>query len=111
MTSWGDEEVPSNYGKDSMDDINKHKAVYNCVGPELFHVGGQRGTSTSPMRMARKHRHTFLSDTFSVGALPKNVYHKDLTPPLFQLNSDPNGLKMRFEVALDSLTKTNPTEM
>jgi hypothetical protein len=45
-----------------------------------------------------------------MGALAKKIYHKDLTSPLFQLNSDPNGLKMRFELALDSLTKTNPAE-
>jgi hypothetical protein len=110
MTSWEDEDVPSNYGKNSMDEMNKHKAKYNCVGHELFHVRGQRGTSISPMRMARKHRHTFLSESFLVGALAKKIYHKDSTSPLFQLNRDPNGLKMRFEVALDALTKTNPAE-
>jgi serine/threonine protein kinase len=110
MASWGDEDAPSNYGKDSVDEMNKHKAQYNCAGPELFHVRGQRGTSTSPMRMARKHRHTFLSESFSVGALAKKIYHKDSTSPLFQHNRDPNGLKMRFEVALDALTKTNPAD-
>jgi serine/threonine protein kinase len=110
MTSWGDEDAPSNYGKDSVNEMNKHKAKYNCVGPELFHVRGQRGTSTSPMRMARKHRHTFLSESFSVGALAKKIYQKDSTSPLFQLNCDPNGLKMQFEVTLNALTKTNPAE-
>jgi hypothetical protein len=110
MASWGDEDAPFNYGRYSVDEMNKHKAKYNCAGAELFHIQGQRGTSTSPMRMARKHRHTFLLKSFSVDALAKKIYHKDLTSPLFQLNSDPNGLKMRFKLALDALTKTNPTE-
>ena len=110
MASWGDEDAPSNYGKDSVDEMNKHKAKYNCAGPELFHVRGQRGTSTSPMRMARKHRHTFLSESFSVGALAKKIYQKDSTSTLFHLNRDPNGLKMRFELALEALTKSNPAE-
>ena len=93
-----------------MDEMNKHKAKYPCVGPELFYVRGQRKTSTSPMRMARKHRYTFLLESFSVGVLAKKIYLKDSTSPSFQLQRDPNGLKMRFEVALDALTKTNPTE-
>jgi hypothetical protein len=83
MALWGVEDAPSNYGRDSMDEMNKHKAKYNCAGLELFHVRGQRGTSTSPMRMARKHRHTFLSEFFSVGALAKKIYHKDSISPLF----------------------------
>jgi hypothetical protein len=110
MASWGDEDAPSNYGKESVDEMNKHRIKYNCAGPELFHVRGQRGTSTSPVRMARKHRHTFLSESFSVGALAKKIYARDSTSSLFQLNSDPNGLKMRFEIALDALTKPNPAE-
>jgi hypothetical protein len=93
-----------------VDEMKNYKAKYNCVGPELFHVRGQRGTSTSPVRMARKHRHTFLSESFSVGALAKKIYAKDSTSPLFQLNRDPNGLKMWFELILDALTKTNPAE-
>jgi hypothetical protein len=54
--------------------------------------------------------HTFILESFSVGALAKKIYHKDSTSPLFQLNSDPNGFKMRFELALDALMKTNPAE-
>ena len=45
-----------------------------------------------------------------MGALAKKIYQKDSISPLFQLNRDPNGLKMRFEVALDELRKTNPSE-
>jgi serine/threonine protein kinase len=110
MVSWEDEDAPSNYGRDLVDEMNKYKAKYNCAGLELFHVRGRRGTSTSPVMMARKHRHTFLSESFSVGALAKKIYAKDSISPLFQLNSDLNGLKMRFELALDALTKTNPAE-
>jgi hypothetical protein len=110
MASWGDEDAPSNYGRDSVDDMKKHREKYNCAGPELFHVRGQRGTSTSPVRMARKHRHTYLSESFSVGVLAKKIYAKDAASPLFQLNSDPNGVMMRFELALDQLTRPNPAE-
>ena len=110
MASWGDEDAPSNYGRDSVDDMKKHREKYNCAGPELFHVRGQRGTSTSPVRMARKHRHTYLSESFSVGVLAKKIYAKDAASPLFQLNSDPNGVMMRFELALEQLTRPNPAE-
>jgi hypothetical protein len=58
MTSWRDDDTPSNYGRDSINEMNKHKTKYNCAGPELFHVRGQCSTSTSSVRMARKHRHS-----------------------------------------------------
>jgi hypothetical protein len=45
-----------------------------------------------------------------VGALAKKIYAKDSSSPLFQLNCDPHGLKMRFEIALDALTEPNPAE-
>jgi hypothetical protein len=33
MASWGDEDAPSNYGKNSMDEMKKHREKYNCAGP------------------------------------------------------------------------------
>ena len=88
----------------------KHKEKYNCAGPKLFHVRGERGTSLSPMRMARKHRHTYLSESFSMGAVTKKIYHHDSTSNLFQQNWDPNIVMRRFEVGLDALTNTDPAE-
>ena len=108
MATWTNEEAPSNYGRDSEEEMVKHKEKYNCAGPELFHVRGKRGTSRSPMRMARKHRHTYLSESFSVGTLAKKIYRHDSTSNLFQQNRDPNGVKMRFEQALDDLTRLDP---
>ena len=101
MASWSDKDAPSNYGRDTLEEMNKHKLKYNCAGPELFHVRGQRGTSLFPMRMAWKHRHTFLSESFSVSALAKKIYQKDSTSNLFYQMS---------EVDLDALTKSDPGE-
>ena len=65
------EEASSNYGKESTEAVEKHKEKYYSAAPKLFHVQGKRGTSQSPVNMARKHKHTFLSESFSVGALAK----------------------------------------
>ena len=86
MATWTNKEAPSNYERDSLEELVKHKEKYNYVGPELFHVRGERGTSLSPMRMARKYRHIYLSESFSVGALAKKIYNHDSTSNLFQQN-------------------------
>ena len=110
MATWTNKEAPSNYRRNSLEELVKHKEKYNCVGPELFHVRGERGTSLSLMRMAWKHRHTYVSESFSVGALTKKIYHHDSTSNLFQQNWDPNVMMMQFEVGLDALTKINLAE-
>ena len=71
------EEAPSNYGKESTEAVKKHKEKYYCTAPELFHVQGKQGTSQSPIRMAHKHKHKIYSESFSVGALAKKIYHHD----------------------------------
>ena len=43
MATWTNEEAPLNYGRDSLEELVKHKEKYNCAGPELFHVQGERG--------------------------------------------------------------------
>ena len=86
MATWTNTEASSNYGRDSLEELVNHKEKYNCVGPELFHVQGEQGASLSPMRMARKHRHTYLSESFSVGALARKIYNHDSTSKLFQQN-------------------------
>ena len=86
MATWTNKEAPSNYGRDSLEELVKHKEKYNCAGPKLFHVRGEQGTSLSPMRMARKHTHTYLSESFSVDALAKKIYNHDSTSNLFQQN-------------------------
>ena len=111
MSTWMNEEAPSNYGKESTEAVAKHKEKYYCAAPELFHVQGKRGTSQSPVRMARKHKHTIYSESFSVGALAKKIYHHDATSNLFQCTPDPNSTKVRFELALNELTRVDPTEI
>ena len=97
MATWTNEGAPSNYGRDSLEELVKHKEKYNCTGLELFHVRGERGTSLSPMRMAQKHRHTYLLESFLVGALTKKIYHHDSTSNLFQQNRNSNVVMRRFE--------------
>ena len=88
-----------------MEAVEKHKEEYYYTAPELFHVQGKRGTSQSLVRMAHKHKHTIYSESFSVGALEKKIYHHDATSNLFQHTPDPNNTKVWFELALnDCLT-------
>ena len=110
MSTWMNEEAPSNYGKESMEAVAKHKEKYYCVAPKLFHVQGKWRTSQSPVRMARKHKHTLHSESFSVGALAKKIYHYDSTSNLFQKTPHPNSTKVRFELALNELTRVDPTK-
>ena len=107
MSTWIKEEAPSNYGKESMEAMEKHKEKYNCAAPELFHVQVKRETFQSLVRMACKHKHTFLSKFFYVGALAKKIYHHDRASNLFQRNPDPNSVKVRFEQALNELTRVD----
>ena len=86
MSTWINEEPPSNYGKESTEATKKYKKRYKCAAPELFHVQGKRGTSQSPVRMVRKHKHTIYSEPFSVGALAKKTYHHDRASNLSQQN-------------------------
>ena len=88
----------------------KHKEKYYYAAPELFHVQGKRGTFQSPIRMARKHKHTIYLESFSVGALVKKIDHHDSTSNLFQKTPDPNSTKVRFELALNELTRVDPTK-
>ena len=62
------------------------------------------------MRVARKHRHTYHSKSFSVGALAKKIYNHDSTSNLFQQNHSPNVLMRQFELDLDALTKIDLAE-
>ena len=104
------EEALSNYGKESTEAVAKHKEKYYYATPKLFHVQRKRRTSQSPVRMARKHKHTIYSESFSIGALAKKIYHHDSTSNLFQKISDPNSTKVWFELALNELTRVDPTK-
>ena len=110
MATWTNEEVLSNYGRDSLEELVKHKEKYNYAGPELFHIQGERRTSLSAMRMAQKHRHTYLLESFSMGALAKKIYNHNSTSNLFQQNENPNVTMRRFELSLDALIKIDPAE-
>lgn len=74
MASWSGEDKPSNYGKPSLPELEIHRASYNCAAPELFHVYGKRGTSTSPIRLAKSHKHTMASESYSVGVIAAKIY-------------------------------------
>ena len=83
MSTWMNEEAPSNYGKESTEVVAKYKEKYYCAAPKLFHVQEKRRTSQSPVRMARKHKYTIYSESFSVRALAKKIYHHNATSNLF----------------------------
>ena len=110
ISTWANEKAPSNYGKESTEVMEKHKEKYYCVAPELFHVQGKRGTSQSPVKMACKHKHRIYSESFSIGALAKKIYHHNATSNLFQRSPYPNSAKVRFELALNELTRVDPSK-
>ena len=110
MATWIQEEAPSNYGKKTEEDLQKHKAKYYCAAPELSHVTGERGTPQSPMRMAMAHKHTIKFESHSVGMLAKKIYRMDATSTLFQRNKDSIAIKMWYEQSLAELTHVDPTE-
>ena len=105
---WMNEEALSNYGKESIEAVAKYKEKYYYATPELFHVQRKQGTSQSPVRMTRKYKHTIYSK--SVGALAKKIYLHDATSNLFQKIPGPNSTKVRFELALNELTRVDPTK-
>ena len=43
MSTWMNEEAPSNYGKESTEAMAKYKEKYNCVAPKLFHIQRKKG--------------------------------------------------------------------
>ena len=101
MSTWVNEEASSNYGKES----KLWQGVQNYSTYK-----GRRGHPNFLVRMVRKHKHTFLSESFSVGALAKKIYHHDATSNLFQHSPDPNTANVRFELALNELTRVDPRE-
>ena len=44
MSTWVNEEAPSNYGKESTEAVEKYKEKYYCAAPKLFHVQEKMGT-------------------------------------------------------------------
>ena len=110
MSTWLNREASSNYGKESTEAIEKHKEKYNCAAPKLFHVQRKRRTSQSPVQMACKYKHTFFLESFSIGALAKKIYHHDATSNLFQHSPDPNSANVRFDLALNELTRVDLRE-
>ena len=110
MATWIQEEAPSNYGKKNKEDLWKHRAKYYYAAPKLLYVTRDQGMPQSPMRMARAHKHTIKSESYSVGMLAKKIYKMDATSTLFQQNRDANSIKQCFEHALLDLTHVDPVE-
>ena len=48
MSTWMNEEAPSNYGKESTEAVAKHKEKYYCVAPELFQCSTYKGSRGHP---------------------------------------------------------------
>jgi len=114
VSNWGKatcthEKALLNYKKLKVEMV-KHKKKYNYADSKLFDIHGKKKTSRPPMKMDLKHRDTYLLESFVVGALAKKIYCCDSTSNLFQQNRYPNVVKIRFEQALDELTKLNPIE-
>ena len=110
MATWIQEEAPSNYEKKNEEDLGKYRVKYYCTAPELFHVTREWGMLQSPMWMARAHKHTIKSESYSEEMLAKNIYKMDTTSTLFQQNRDANSVKVHFEQALLDLTRIDPTK-
>ena len=110
MATWIQEESPSNYGKTNKEDLWKHRTKYYYAILKLFHMTREWRMPQSPMRMARAHKHTIKSESYSVGMLAKKIYKMDATSIIFQQNRDANSIKLRFEHALLDLNRVDPTK-
>jgi serine/threonine protein kinase len=110
LTTWTCEVALSLYGKPNDTQLDEAKKRYNWIAPELFHLIGKPGSTTSPCRAGKAHACTVLSDSYTVGILAKKMYMGDSTSELFQKNRDPASTRYRFEQALKELTAINPEE-
>jgi hypothetical protein len=80
LATWTGEVVPSLYGKPNDTQLDKAKKRCNWIAPELFHLIGELGSTTFPRRAGKAHACRVLSDSYTVGMLPRRCTW-EIQPP------------------------------
>ena len=67
------EEVVSNYGYRSEEEMAMQHRLRQHIAPELFYVFGPRESETSLERQKKKHMYTKGGDTYAAGKLASMI--------------------------------------
>ena len=83
VCDWGmachvSEEVASNYGYRSEEEMAMQQRLHQHVAPELFYVFGPCGSETSLERQKKKHVYTKLGDAYAAGKLASMIWQEEL---------------------------------
>ena len=71
------EEVASNYGYRSEEEMEMQQRLRQHVAPELFYVFGPRGSETSLERQKKKHLYTKGGDAYAAGKLASMIWREE----------------------------------
>jgi hypothetical protein len=112
LCDWGmasriNEETHSLYHFKGSSEVRRERAKRWWVAPELMHVIGEPGTSTSPTRALRPPRVSIHTDGYAVGKLAEKIWKKDT------LNTDmlpDNTAVAFFRLTLVDLCKSDPLQ-
>ena len=83
VCDWGmacrvSEEVASNYGYRSEEEMEMQQRLRQHVEPELFYVLGPRGSETCLERQKKKHVYTKGGDAYAAGKLASMIWQEEL---------------------------------
>ena len=98
------EEVASNYGYRSEEEMAMQQRLRQHVAPELFYVFGLHGSETYLERQKKKHVYTKGGDAYAAGKLASMIWREEpdneMLPALEQVAA--------FRYKLGQLTDPNP---
>jgi serine/threonine protein kinase len=112
LCDWGmasriNEETHSLYQFKDSSEVRNARARRWWVAPELMHVIGEPGTSTSPTRVVRPPRVSIHTDGYAVGKLAEKIWKKD------RLNTEmlPDNMTAHFfGLTLQELYRSDPLQ-
>ena len=97
------EEVASNYGYRSEEEMAMQQRLRQHVAPELLYVFGPRGSETSLERQKKNHVYTKGSDAYAAGKLASLIWREEPDNEMLQTSE----LVAAFRYKLGQLTDPN----
>ena len=98
------EEVASNYGYRSEEEMAMQQRLRQHVAPELFYVFGPCGSETSLERQKKKHVYTKGGDAYAAGKLASMIWQEEPDNEMLQTLEQVAA----FRYKLGQLTDPNP---
>ena len=82
VCNWGmaccvSEEVASNYGYRSEEEMAIQQRLHQHVAPELFYVFGPRGSETSLEHQKKKHLYIKGGDAYAAGKMASMIWREE----------------------------------